>query len=49
LWVKWTWSVEAMGLVRERGDVVEHGACVALVPYKAAECGWSVVAGHDGF
>jgi hypothetical protein len=38
-----------MGLVRERGAVVEHIACVALGPHKASECWWGGVAGHDGF
>jgi hypothetical protein len=28
---------------------VEHGAGVALGPYKASECGWGGVAWHDGF
>jgi hypothetical protein len=30
-------------------DVVKHGACVALGPYKTSECGWGGVAWHDGF
>jgi hypothetical protein len=30
-------------------DVVEHGACVALGPYKAWEFGWGGAAFHDGF
>jgi hypothetical protein len=30
-------------------DVVEHGACVALGPCHASECGWGGAAWHDGF
>jgi hypothetical protein len=30
-------------------DVVAHGACVALAPYKALEYGWSGAAFYDGF
>jgi hypothetical protein len=31
-------------------DVVEHGACVALLgSYHASECGWGAVGCHDGF